>query len=415
MILRAFKKPVVDDTGRLDHNEIKEISVFRKLPEPLLKSAAEHCEKVPISKGNWEAPDDPEFQYFLLSGELFLSTEGRPPVKLDQSSIGAKYPLPLTGWNIAAQGPATLLKVPDRYLDLLRNSQPSTRNGIELHESDDEAELYMELQQTLNNGNFNLPVLPDLALQIGKAIDDPATDNNDIARLIQLDPALGTRIMSVVNSAAFAGVTTIRSLPQAVSRLGRQQVRNLVYSCIIKDLFQSESPVLTRQMQKLWSHSRKVGAIASVLARRTPGLDPDQALLAGLIHDIGSIPLLNAAQSTPGLLESPSLLERLVDEMKAEIGQLTLQKWDFSEELCHLALHAEDWFRPGTAVADYLDVVLIAQLHAFAGSALQQHLPHMDQVPAFDKLALGRLTPEHSLAVLHEAEKEIGEIEKLLN
>ena len=284
-----------------------------------------------------------------------------------------------------------------------------------MHESEAEGQLYMEFHHALKAGKYELPVLPDIAVRIGRAIDDPNTNNEDIARLIQLDPALSTRVMSVVNSAALVGVMPLQSVQQAVARLGRRQVRNLVYSCIVKDLFNTESKILKQQMQELWRHSRQVAAISAVLARHTPGMDPDQALLAGLIHDIGAIPLLQTARANADLVDSPLVLERLISEMKAEVGRLTLKSWNFDDEMCDLAYRAEDWFRIGTAVVDYVDIVLVAQLHAFVGQDTGSRYPHIDEIPAFHKLAQGELTPRRSIGILEQAANEIDEIQSLLH
>ena len=419
MILRAFRKQKDNPVG-LRAQDIGALATFASLPPQMLQTIAEHSGQQLVSPGKWAPDTEDDNCYFLANGTLQLLHDGKDRLKLTPDSPGTGYPLPAgPHWQVIAQTDASLLRVPRRYLELTREQKAATEDkatgGIELHEDDNEAQLYLEFHQMLKAGKYELPVMPDLAVRIGKAIDDPDTDNEDIARLIQLDPAVSARVMSVVNSAAFAGTTVIRSLQQAVARLGRQQVRNLVYSCIIKDLFRTESSMLKNSMKALWNHSCRVAAISSVLARYTPGLDPDRALLAGLVHDIGIIPLLQTARTHPRLAQSATVLEHLIDELKAEVGRLTLQAWHFDDELSGLAAHAEDWFRLGTAAPDYLDVVLVAQLHAFAGQPGGRQLPRIDQIPPFHRLALGKLTPRHSIAILDKAAREIDEVEQLLH
>ncbi|BAN68966.1 signal transduction protein [endosymbiont of unidentified scaly snail isolate Monju] len=382
----------------------------------MLRTIAAHSEVIELPAGPWQPRPEPEHCLFLDKGRLQLARPGQPPFYLDADQPAAAFPLPLddTGWK--ALIPCRLLRVPTRYLELSRGASSRTETGIELTEDDAEADLYLECRDELKQGRFELPAMPELAVRIGKALDDPNTVNADIARLIQLDPALNARVMRVVNSAACAGRGRIGSLQQAVARLGRQQVRNLVFSCIIKDLFRTDSPVnLKSRIQALWRHSCRVAAISTILARLTPGLDPERALLAGLVHDIGAIPLLHAARNLPALQKAPGLLDHLIDDLKGEVGQLTLEHWHFDHELARVARHAEDWQRLGTAIPDYLDVVLLAQLHAAVGQGTGSRLPRIDQIPAFRRLALGRLTPRHSIAVLDEAKREIAEIEDLLH
>lgn len=415
VILRAFNRRAADNSSFPSEDEIRHLAGFEKLPRPLLETVAKHSDRLHIPSGRWVPVEHEVSEYFLLHGQLALASPGRQARKLKADTPAARYPLPTDGaWSLNADKDVILLKVPARYLDLTRNQNGTRQDGIELHESEEEARLYMEFHHALKAGKYDLPAMPDLAIRIGRAIDEPNTDNEDIARLIQLDPALSARIMSVVNSAAFAGTSPIRSLPQAVGRLGRRQVRNLVFSCIVGDLFHTDSRILQAHMRTLWQHSCQVAAISAVLARHTPGLDPDQALLAGLVHDIGAIPLLQAARANTELVHSPEVLERLVSEMKGEIGQLTLKTWNFDDELASLAYQAEDWFRLGTAIADYVDIVLIAQLHAFAGRGPCNRYPRIEQIPAFHKLAEGRLTPRRSIAILDKAAKDIDEIERLL-
>jgi HD-like signal output (HDOD) protein len=415
VILRAFHKQSADNSNHPDEDDICRLAGFGTLPQPLLHTVAKHSDRLHIPTGRWAPVDDGEFKYFLRSGGMTLSRQGRQPQRLEADSFAGRYPLPMDGtWQLSAGPGVTLLKVPARYLDLIRNHNGIHESGIEVHESEAEGQLYMEFHQALKGGKYELPVLPDLAIRIGRAIDDPNTNNDDIARLIQLDPALSARVMSVVNSAALVGAVPLQSLQQAVARLGRKQVRNLVYSCIVKDLFDTDSKILKQQMQELWRHSCQVASISAVLARHTPGMDPDQALLAGLIHDIGAIPLLQTARANADLVDSPVVLERLISEMKAEVGQLTLKSWNFDEEMCRLAYRAEDWFRIGTAMVDYVDIVLVAQLHAFVGQDAGSRYPHIDEIPAFHKLAQGELTPRRSISILEQAANEIDEIQSLL-
>lgn len=392
------------------------LAPFRRQHESLLESVADHSKLVAVAAGPWSPERPREYMYFLRKGRLLVEDPQQARHEVSAVSAAAAFPLP-TGerWRIEATSPFELTQVPARYLELA-NAMHSSESGssIELLEDDASGEIYLDFYQTLKNGKYELPSLPDLAVRIGKSIDDPNTLNSDIARLIQMDPSLAARVMSVVNSAAYRTGDPIRSLQQAVARLGRQQVRNLVFSCIIKGLFRSDSPVLKKRMQALWAHSCRVAAISFVLARVTPGLDPNRAMLAGLIHDIGAVPILQTARKHPDVSHNAALLDQIIDNLKSEIGPLTLIEWNFDEEMIALAREAEHWHRIGSAVPDYLDVVLLAQLHAFIGTPHQKNLPPIDQIPAFGKLALGQLTPRHSIGVLEHASRDIEEVESIL-
>ena len=78
-------------------------------------------------------------------------------------------------------------------------------------------------------------------------------------------------------------------------------------------------------------------------------------------------------------------------------------------------MHAEDWMYDDSSSPRYVDLVIVAQLHAYIGSDKMECLPRLDTVPAFHKLALGQLTPRHSLAILENAKESIQALQALLS
>jgi len=370
----------------------------------------EQARRLDVPKGRWTPADDDSGWLFLHQGKLLISDATGVQHPLDADMAAARFPLPTgDGYQYRFLSAGSLIRLqPDAkkhcYEDTL----------IQCEEGGIEDQIYYDFYRTLQEGKCELPSMPDLAVRIGLAIDDPNTENEDIARIIQSDPALTARILSVVNSAAFSGVQQITDLNQAVARLGRQQIRSLVFSCIVKGLFRTDSKALQSRMRELWEHSCHVAAVSQALARHTPGLSPERAMLAGLVHDIGIIPILGEARNHPQLLNKLELLDQAITNLRSEVGALTLRQWKLEGDLSEIALHAEDWFRCSSALPTYVDVVQLAQLHAYIGTARMQELPRIDDIPAFHKLMLGGLTPRRSLAVLDEADKEIQEVRELL-
>ncbi|MEJ2466609.1 MAG: HDOD domain-containing protein [Candidatus Thiodiazotropha sp.] len=180
-------------------------------------------------------------------------------------------------------------------------------------------------------------------------------------------------------------------------------------------LFNSRSKVLQQHMIRLWQHASYVAAICHELARVTPGLEPAQALLCGLLHDIGALAIIGAARSKPELTENPQLLGQVIDSLKGEIGAMVLRKWEFPNYFVQTALHAEDWMEDISSTPDYVDLVVVAQLHSYIGTARMQDLPRLDLVPAFHKLVLGKLTPRHSIGLLENAKERIRELREMLS
>ena len=168
-------------------------------------------------------------------------------------------------------------------------------------------------------------------------------------------------------------------------------------------------------MTAAWQHASYVAAICHELGRVTPGLSSDNALLCGLVHDIGILPIINVARTQPDLVDNPQQLKLVINRLKGEIGALVLREWVFPSGFIQAAVHAEDWMQDINDKPDYVDLVIVAQLHAYIGTKRVHQHPRLDLVPAFHKLALGKLTPRHSLGILENAKQSIRELRTLLS
>jgi len=415
MLLPGFLKEKSQET-KLKTSDLRQLAPFRDASEQNLGFMLQACKPVQVTAGAWQPEISDDFLYFLKEGQVHLTAPNGQPVALAHDDLLANYPLPVTQEQVIRfdTNGSTLL-IPKRFLALANSAgQKPADDQMEVTETGDEGEIYIELYTSLKAGKCDLPSMPDIAIRIGRAIDNPNTLSEDIAKLIQLDPALTARIMGVVNSAAFGAAHKINSLQVAVSRLGRKQIRNLVYSMVLKNLFYTESKFLKQRIKDLWTHSCHVAAISFILARNTEGLDPDHAMLAGLVHDIGILPILSTARNYPDIEENPKILDDLIASMRGDIGAMALSQWGLDADLVNVARNAEDWFHIGTALPGYLDIVLIAQLHAAVGTQQMQTLPRINEIPAFEKISKGKLDPKASLDILNKAGDEIAEVRSLL-
>jgi HD-like signal output (HDOD) protein len=377
--------------------------------------AAEQVERIHIKPGLISRQLPRDQRVFLEKGSVKVQTRTGDVLLVEAGSAQAAYPIPPFPQvaSLYAPGTCSFLSVP---LSVPLGPGCSHSEGLTRPQvTAEEAEALEGLRKHFRKGKFEVPSLPDLALKIGRAIDDQKNDNDDIARLIQLDPTLTARILSVVNSAAFGGISRISSIHQATARLGRDKVRNLAYSCVLKSLFNINTNALKHRMEDLWQHSANVAALSFVLGRDTPGIDPDQALLAGLVHDIGAVAIIGSIAKFPVLAQRDEVFQYAVDSLRIEAGLLTLKQWGLQDEFEDTVKNAENWFRTGSAIPEYPDVVILAQLHAYIGHARDKHLPRVDMIPAFAKLAHGELSPHKSLAILEEAEADVAEIRALIS
>ncbi|ATG90733.1 histidine kinase [Methylomonas koyamae] len=274
--------------------------------------------------------------------------------------------------------------------------------------------LYQDCFKYMQSDSLALPTIPDVSLKIRRAINEPSANSNKIARVVQIDPSITARLVKISNSPLYRGRRRIESCPEALTRLGLKAAQDIITAFALKAVFNARSPVIRRRMQELWAHSSYVAAISAVLAHKTPGFDPDRAMLAGLIHDIGVVPILAYADRQPDILDNPGDLAEAVRELRSPIGVQIVRKWDFPADFEDVVIHAENWRRDSGASASYSDIVMISQLHSFIGKVDVKQMPKMDELPAYKKLAAGNLDADLSINILDQAKDEIEHIRQML-
>ena len=129
-----------------------------------------------------------------------------------------------------------------------------------------------------------LPTLPEIALKVRDIAEDKNASIQDMARVLTKDPALSARLLRVTNSPMVRTMVPITDVTTAISRLGIDFTINLVVGIAMEQMFQATTDAIDRRMRACWSHATEIAASAQVLARHFTKLPPDQALLAGLVH-----------------------------------------------------------------------------------------------------------------------------------
>jgi HD-like signal output (HDOD) protein len=135
----------------------------------------------------------------------------------------------------------------------------------------------------------NLPTLPDVVVQISRLCDDPNSSTREIAELIEKDPVLTTKVLKLVNSSYFGLSRELFSVHQALVLIGYNNLKSLVLSASMLQVFSKDSQVGAFSRKALWKHSVGVGVGARFLAKRFRAADPEQSFVAGLIHDVGKV------------------------------------------------------------------------------------------------------------------------------
>ncbi len=267
-----------------------------------------------------------------------------------------------------------------------------------------ESQLLSKFLDDINNNRINLPTLPEVAFKVRQVIEDPESSAAKIAITIGSDPVLSTKLLQVANSPLYRASSPIENLQNAIARLGQTVVRNIVTSMVMQQIYQKGvNPKVDKHLKQLWMHSTKVAAISHVLARRFTKLKPDQAMLAGLIHDIGAIPVYTEAPNIPEL-DDEEVLQRVVAKIHNLVGSTILDDWNFPQELIDVVSNHEDLNYDSGEKVDYVDIVTVANILSYIGTQHPLTKTEWTEIPAFKKLGL---SPEESIATMEEAQEEV--------
>jgi len=250
-------------------------------------------------------------------------------------------------------------------------------------------------------------------MRIRSALNDPNISASKVAKIVGTEPVLSAQLLRLANSAALsAGGRPVDDLPTAIKRLGYALVRNAAIALGIRQLAQNNHQSMMRvPLEELWRHSIQVAALSYVLAKKLTRLNPDTAMLAGLLHDIGMFYLLARANKYPDLFTDEAVLRNIPYQTHAQISPVILESWDVPEDIIAAARDHATLDRIHYASADLTDVVMVANILAkrgcpgTAGSA-----EWSSPSPSFGRLNLDATT---CAAVMLKSEEEIALISEV--
>lgn len=359
-----------------------------------------------------------QWTYYLLQGRLQLDWPDASEILLGGSDEAAA-PV-VAGQPRAATATALdrirFIRIDNNLLEVLsHNAGPESYQLDELGPDDEAAEnrLFYAIYRDYLGDTLELPHLPDVAAKVREAAQDPDCDATHVARIIQADPVIAAHLVQAANSPLYGTQTPINSCRAAVMFLGLNTTRDLVLSYTLRELFRTDSALLRERMGALWRHSALVGAVSFVLAGMTPGLDKDRALLAGLLHDIGALPVIHYAAREAELAADAGILEQSIHALRSQVGAMVLRHWQFGSEMVGIVLEAEEWQRDPADRADYTDVVIVAQ-QLLATENDEEGLAQLAGLPACRKVAHGKLDAELAAEVLQEARDDVAEMLQLM-
>ncbi len=252
----------------------------------------------------------------------------------------------------------------------------------------DENAFLETLNQAIDSNRLTLPTLPEVAIKVRDAVEKENSTAKVVSDIIVTDAALSARLLQVANSPLYRGRVQIDSVQMAVTRLGVRLVRSLVVSLIMQQIFQATNDLLDKKFRQVWEESVQIAALSRVLAGGLDHLDKDQAMLGGLIHNIGALPVLAMAENHDELLNDADELDRVIAALSPTVGSRILNMWDFPPSLIKVTEHFLDLNYQNEGEADYADVVQVARLEALVGKPDSVAMTEWANIPSFQRVGV---------------------------
>lgn len=230
-----------------------------------------------------------------------------------------------------------------------------------------------DLDKAISSNNLTLPSPPLSYSKVHEVATDDAKSIEDLLEVIQFDVVLVTRILQIANSPLLRGSSEITSLKSAVTRLGINFIKNLSICSAVKDSFKDPNPDLRTILNLTWIHSVDVAIYLSILVENFKHLKKDSALLIGLVHDIGVLPVVHYLSTHKDFSElAIAQVKSIVKHFTPYVGMQISLKWDFPFELTEaMRQHSSSTFSYDTNVS-YTE--LLRLVHHYLSSNLNKQI-----------------------------------------
>jgi HD-like signal output (HDOD) protein len=269
------------------------------------------------------------------------------------------------------------------------------------------------LASELSRGKVDLPSFPDIALRVRKVLADEQVSQEQVVRVVGSEPALAARLMQIANSAAlnFTG-KPINELRTAINRMGHNMVRSAAIAFAMSQLKKVDSlKGLEKPLDELWKSSAAVAAMSHAVAKRYSKINPDTAMLAGLLHGIGKLYILTRSSKHPALFADPAAYNQIVRDWHSPVAKALLENWDMAEEIVNAVSDYEDLERAHSGPVDLTDLLTVGNLLAAFKEHPESIEINMHDVAACKRMQIDRASYEK---LIDESETEIDALRQAL-
>ena len=269
-------------------------------------------------------------------------------------------------------------------------------------------EFVRDLSSELSSSAIELPSFPEVATRVQKVLSEENSSSERVVRVIGAEPMLATRVLTMANSAALnPGGKQVAELRSAVTRLGFDALRAATMSFVMAQLRSAAAyRGVQRYLDALWQQSVLVASLCFVVARRGGKVNPDTAMLTGLVHGVGKLYILTRSTRHPALFADQDMYQHIVNDWHGSIAKVLLESWGMADDIVTAVNSYTDDCRQGRgAVAMLADVLEVAVTLAPCKQMPQLLAERIGPLKAASRLDL---TPEACESLLAESAEELA-------
>jgi HD-like signal output (HDOD) protein len=269
------------------------------------------------------------------------------------------------------------------------------------------------LAKELSSGKIDMPSFPDVAARVRQVLSDEFVSSAQVVRVVSSEAALAGKLLMIANSAAInPGGARITEIKTAVTRIGLNMVRSATLAFAMEQLRRSgDLKALRGPMTELWERSVLVAAMCYVVAKRCATVNPDTAMLAGLMHCMGRLYILTRAAKFPALFADKSTYHHIEHDWHSAIAKAILENWEMSEDVVAAIAGFEELDRDHQGSPDLTDVLTVANLLATCREVPQLLELNMQGVHACTRMQLDAAAGQR---ILQESADEVASLRNAL-
>ena len=249
-----------------------------------------------------------------------------------------------------------------------------------------------QLATELSSGKVELPGFPDIAARVQHVLADEDVSTDRVVKVIGAEPVLATQLLTIANSAALnPSGRNISDLRTAVARVGLNTVRTATIAFAVRMLRAgADLKPIANQLDALWRRNVLIASLCYVVARSRSKLNPDTALLTGMLHGVGRLCILTRAVRHPTLFSNPATYHLIERDWHLSIAVELLTNWEVAPEIVSAVRESEDYSRPPHDSASLADVLMAANIIAVYAGQPEFLEARLHSVKAIASLGLTR-------------------------